>query len=239
LEKNILKGFLIKANQYKSGLAMPLSTTPQPQTPIWWYERFQEKLLEAQTNAAKTELVLLGDSIMHAWEAEGADAWNKVFTDINTLNLGFAGDRTEHVLWRLENGALEHITPKVTALLIGTNNIGHRIESTEETLAGILSIIKSIKQKAPNTQILLFAVFPRSKRPTAPLRQRVNELNEQLLKTTANTDICYKDLTHLFLDERGILQDNVAPDFLHLSSKQYEKWAEYIRPIFDVLLSRA
>jgi beta-glucosidase len=216
---------------------MSLSTTPEPQTPIWWHKRFKEKLLEAKINATEIELVLLGDSIMHEWETEGANAWSKVFADVNTLNLGFAGDRTEHVLWRLENGALEHISPKLTTLLIGTNNIGHRIESTGDTLAGILSIIELIKQKAPNTQILLFAVFPRSKRPTAPLRQRVNELNEQLLKTMANTDICYEDLTHLFLDEHGILQEDVAPDFLHLSSKQYEKWAEYIRPILDVLLS--
>ena len=214
-----------------------LSTTPCPQTAKWWQDRFKEKFLEANNKSSNIELVLLGDSIMHAWEAEGYEEWQRHFAGIETLNLGFAGDRTEHVLWRIENGALEGISPKIIALLIGTNNIGHRVESIDETLKGIISIINLVNKKIPNAKVLLFAVFPRSKRPSARLRLRVNDLNKRLEETVEDTDVCYVDLTHLFLDEHGILNEDVSPDYLHLSRHQYKKWAEYIQPIIDKHLS--
>src|SRR5690606_10362201 len=102
-----------------------------------------------------------GDSITDGWRGDGREVW-KNFEVYEPANFGIGGDRTEHVLWRLENGELEGIDPKVTVLMIGTNNIGHTPPDTSEwAAAGVEKIVDTIHEKLPRTKILLLAVFPR------------------------------------------------------------------------------
>ena len=89
----------------------------------------------------KVDLLMIGDSITHAWEDKGLETWNQYYADRNALNLGFSGDRTEHVIWRFQNGAIDDISPKLAVIMIGTNNTGHRKENPRHTALGIKRII--------------------------------------------------------------------------------------------------
>ena len=124
----------------------------------WWRERHEQKV--AVTKAGNVELAFLGDSITHSWEGGGKKAWDHYYAGRRAADFGFSGDRTEHVLWRLENGEVEGIKPKVAVLMIGTNNLGNK-ESVEDTIAGVKAVVKSLRDKLPETKVLLLAVFPR------------------------------------------------------------------------------
>src|SRR5439155_4166309 len=116
------------------------------------------------------EVLFLGDSITDAWGGEGhgrgatgSKIFEEEFVPLKTANFGIGGDRTEHVLWRLQHGELKGIQPNVVMLMIGTNNTGSN--SAEEIAAGITAIVKEIHQRSPTTKILLLGVFPRGEKP--------------------------------------------------------------------------
>jgi len=110
---------------------------PTEHREVWWLQRHQQKLAERETLKKNLELMFLGDSITHAWEVEGSEHWQQHFAHRKAFNLGFAGDRTEHLLWRIQNGEINNLSPKWVVLLIGTNNAGHRHDSPQEIAAGI------------------------------------------------------------------------------------------------------
>ena len=89
----------------------------------WWLPRHESKLEQAKEQAV--ELLMIGDSITHSWETKGKAVWLEYYQDKNAFNLGFSSDRTEHVLWRLQHGAVDNMKPKVAVLMIGTNNTGY------------------------------------------------------------------------------------------------------------------
>jgi hypothetical protein len=93
---------------------------PTERQEVWWLQRHQQKLAERETVEKNLELMFLGDSITHAWEVEGSEHWQQYFAHRKAFNLGFAGDRTEHLLWRMENGEINNLSPKWVVLLIGT-----------------------------------------------------------------------------------------------------------------------
>jgi hypothetical protein len=99
-----------------------LSVIPAQRIEDWWQQRHQQKLNECHTLGNKLDIIFMGDSITHAWEVEGEAAWQHYYTHQKTLNLGYAGDRTEHLLWRIQNGEINGLCPKLLVLLIGTNN---------------------------------------------------------------------------------------------------------------------
>ena len=120
-----------------------ISTTACVQTAKWavkWWKPRHEEKLALKENMGQVDLVFLGDSITHAWDNCGKKTWDQYYAKRHALNLGFSGDRTEHVLWRLENGAVEGINPKLLVLMIGTNNAGHREEPSKFTAIGIKAI---------------------------------------------------------------------------------------------------
>ena len=132
---------------------------PQP----WWLARHQQKLAEIAQKGSKAQLVFLGDSITHAWEDFGEQTWQQYYQSLDAINLGYAGDRTENLLWRIQNGELDGLNPKLVVLLIGTNNAGHRKEHPDDTALGIQVILQTISDKLPNCKILLLAIFPRGR----------------------------------------------------------------------------
>jgi beta-glucosidase len=206
-----------------------LSIKPAPQETIWWLPRHELKLAEKQS-MSQVDLVFLGDSITHAWEKEGSEVWAEFYESRHALNLGFDGDRTENVLWRLEQGEVDDINPKVLVLLIGTNNTGHRQDKAEDTGLGIKTILSVLSEKLPTTKILLLAIFPRSAKPTQKLRVLNEEVN-QIIRTYADDESVYfLDINRCFLDESGCLTSDVMNDFLHPNETQYRVWAEAIEP---------
>jgi lysophospholipase L1-like esterase len=211
-----------------------LSCIPTKRTEAWWMQRHVQKMTEKaatkaadKTNTSKSfDLVFIGDSITHAWEIEGKNAWHTHFSHLTTLNLGYAGDRTEHVLWRIENGEIDSIEVSYVVLLIGTNNAGHRHDKPSEIADGIKCIIGKITEKLPRCKIILTAIFPRSKNKNKRMRKAVDASNI-IIKSLANNDlIVWFDINQHFLDDIGILHESVMPDLLHPNALQYELWAK-------------
>ncbi|AEF56036.1 lipolytic protein G-D-S-L family [Marinomonas posidonica IVIA-Po-181] len=213
-----------------------LAIDSQPQQAIWWLPRHQAKLREKAT-MDKVDLLFLGDSIIQAWEQEGKATWETYYQPRNALNLGFNGDRTEHLLWRLEQGEIEGISPKLVVLLIGTNNTGHRMDKPQETAQGIKAILTMLEKKLPHTKVLLLAIFPRSARPTQKLRILNQQVNDLIKDYADDQRIFFVDLNHHFLDQNGHLTSNVMDDFLHPNAHQYKVWAQAMEPYIERLMS--
>lgn len=211
-----------------------LSLTPEPQEAEWWMPRHLSKLTEDGRETA--EILLIGDSITHGWENKGQEVWPKYFADYGTYNIGYSADRTEHVLWRFENGELDGIDPKVAVVMIGTNNTGHRQDPAECTAKGIGMIVDQIKQKLPETNILLLGIFPRESSSNGELRQLNNRINERIEKLGEEKMVTYSNINHVFLDSNGTLPEEIMPDLLHPNEKGYDAWATEMKPMILELL---
>ena len=201
----------------------------------WWQERHESKAIEAKKN--KWDIIFLGDSITHSWETAGKKTWNKYYQKRRALNLGFSGDRTEHVLWRLDNGEFEEVQPKVVVLMIGTNNTGHRKDPPKAIAAGVEKIIERINTKSPTTKILLLAIFPRSEKVSDPQRKNNDRANALIKQLTKKDGVTYLDINERFLLPDGTLSKEIMPDLLHPKQKGYAIWAEAIEPSLRALLA--
>ncbi|MBN2651425.1 MAG: hypothetical protein JXR63_03505 [Spirochaetales bacterium] len=206
----------------------------------WWKER-HEAMVKVVQEKQNSRLVFIGDSITHAWGGEpisdyktGDEVYRQYFSSYNPINLGISADRTEHVLWRLDNGAIDGLSPDYFVLHIGTNNIGHYPDMTpEDVFAGINAIIDKLKSSSPNSTIILMKIFPRSYRPDA-MREKINIVNNLLEeKYTADIKVKLLDIGHNFLYRSGNIKSLLMPDFLHLSVKGYKIWAEALIEIME------
>jgi arylsulfatase A-like enzyme/lysophospholipase L1-like esterase len=192
----------------------------------WWKDRWDEKNKDVNTpEAKKARVVFLGDSITQAWENTGKPAWDKHFAPLGALNWGYSGDRTEHLIWRLQNGDIQRVNPEVAVILIGTNNTGHEQRPAAETVSGIRRTLDDLAWKWPSTKIILMSVFPRGATKEDPLRKLNSEINEQLKTLTDGKRVYLLDINNQFLDADGKLSKDVFPDLLHLSPAAYNTWA--------------
>ena len=197
-----------------------------------WMKRHQS--FNARVAKGNVDLVFIGDSITQGWGGKGKGVWAKFYGKRNTVNLGIGGDRTQHVIWRLDNGNLKDITPKAAVIMIGTNNSGSN--SSKEIADGVEAIVKQIRTKSPKTQILLLGVFPRGTN-NADKRRKVNEgANAIFSKLEDGKHVHYLDIGPKFLQKDGTLTREIMPDLLHLSQKGYTIWAESIEAKLEELL---
>lgn len=171
------------------------------------------------------EVLFLGDSITQGWGDN--DVWKRYYGPRNAANFGIGGDRTQHVLWRLQNGEVDVIRPKVTVLMIGTNNLGSN--TPDEIAEGVTAIVKTLRAKLPETKILLLGIFPRAEKPS-PVREQIQAINSQIAKLDDGKTVKYLDIGPKFLESDGTISKDVMPDFLHLSQKGYMIWADAIEP---------
>jgi arylsulfatase A-like enzyme/lysophospholipase L1-like esterase len=194
----------------------------------WWRNRDREKREAAK--AGGYELVFIGDSITQGWEGPGREVWNEFYHERQTLNLGFSGDRTEHVIWRLTHNQLGPNKPKAAVVMIGTNNTGHQMQDPQEVAAGIERILELLAEKTPSTQVLLLGVFPRGASPWDPARLNNLGINQRIRRLADGERVRYLDLGEAFLEPDGTLTQQVMPDYLHLSAEGYRRWAEALEP---------
>ena len=207
----------------------------------WWLPRHLAKLEEIRALKAagkNADVVFIGDSITQGWEKEGKKVWEANYARYNALALGFGGDRTENVLWRLQHGEVDGISPKVAVLMFGTNNTGHRMENAALTAAGIKRNIEELRKRLPNTKILLLAIFPRGEKADDPMRR----LNEQISGIIAGfadqKTVFFKDINKAMLDADGTLSKEIMPDLLHPNEKGYDIWARAMNPELHRLLQQ-
>ena len=220
------------------------ATKPAPRDKGW------EKRHEAFVGIAKrgnVDLLFLGDSITDAWggEGHGTNGGHKIFTSkfvpMKAANFGIGGDRTQHVIWRLQNGELDGIKPKVVQLMIGTNNSNGSDNTAEEIADGVKGIIDEIKKKSPSTKVLLLAVFPRNtgKDDAAKKIQKdkIDKVNSIISKLDdGGKSVKFLDIGSKFKDASGALPKELMPDQLHLSEKGYEIWANAVEGVLTSML---
>jgi len=203
-----------------------------------------------QSKEGTAELVFLGDSITQGWEGAGKAAWDKYWApNYKAVDFGIGGDRTEHILWRLDNGNFDGLKPKAIVLMIGTNNVGHlgrpQAElgglvyhcSAEETAQGVKAILEKLKTKLPDTKVLLLGIFPRGADGNDPARKQ-NEATNAIIKGFADDKtVFFMDIGSKLLQPHGILTKEIMPDLLHLSPQGYEIWCEAIKDKVQELMN--
>ena len=191
----------------------PASAAPLAALPIdrlqtkWWRERHEAKLREKQ--AGPVDLVFLGDSITENYEKSAAPVladfrpvWQRFYGDRRALNLGFKGDATSHLLWRMTHGEIDGIAPKAAVILIGANNLGRAHWPTADNVIGIAAVVTTARQKLPKTQILLLGILPSAR--SAWASQTTTEVNAALVTRYAagrEAMVSYLDVGHVL--ERG------------------------------------
>jgi lysophospholipase L1-like esterase len=228
-----------------STFAAESATVPQPRDPAW--VKRHEGFVEIAKQQGAVDVLFLGDSITDFWRREhptqgGKKTFDATFSHLRTANFGISGDRTQHVLWRLENGELEGIKPKVVVLMIGTNNTGFERDGVTprntpaEVIDGVTAIVKTLRTKLPAAKIMLLGIFPRAETPDHPQRKQIAEINAVIAKLHDGETVRYLDIGSKFLAADGTLPKEVMPDFLHPNEKGYEIWAAAIKaPLAEML----
>ena len=197
-----------------------------------WQNR--HKSINERIKKGNVDLLMIGDSITEGWEGSGKEVWKKFYEKRNAVNLGKGGDQTQQVLWRLENGNIEGIQPKLAVLMIGTNNVG--CLNPQEIAAGVQAIVEKLRAKLPQMKILVLAIFPRGADTKDRFRQLNSKANEIIAKLADDKDVFFLDIGPKFLDKDGNLSRDIMPDLCHPSAKGYEIWAEAIEPTVKKLM---
>lgn len=214
------------------------ATDPIPRTDNGWQQRQDSMNATVASVGTAAELVFIGDSITQGWEGEGKDVWSRFYAPRHAINLGIGGDRTQHVLWRLDHGNLKGLRPKAAVVMIGTNNSNGEDNTVAEIAEGVAAIVSKLRASLPDTRVLLLAIFPRGEKPNAQ-RGKLCQINQVLQKLDDGTNVVFLDLGHRFLDSDGTLPKEIMPDFLHLSPAGYRIWAEAMEPKLASLLATA
>jgi lysophospholipase L1-like esterase len=223
--------------------ASPISRMDLP----WWRARHQAKLKELAR--VRPEVIFLGDSITQDWEKSGpadwqdfAPIWQRFYGDRNAVNLGFTGDTTASLLWRIRNGEVAGIAPKVAVVLIGANNLGRVHWSAEDTVAGIDAIVDELRHRLPETKILLLSVLPSERSPWVTRTTR--DINDRLAaKYKDVASVTYLDLSGIFLrngtlDRTLFLDPRLTPPDppLHPSARGQMLMAQAMEPVLAAML---
>lgn len=203
-----------------------------------WIERHEGFV--AQAKKGGIDLLFLGDSITDYWRIRGKSVWDKYYAPRRAANFGIGGDRTQHLLWRLQNGELDGIHPSVVVLLIGVNNTpieknGKPRNTVPEIVEGIETVVKEIQTRLPKSKILLLGVFP-YKQKEDPMRATVKQINTGIAHLGERPGIQFLDIGHHFLEPDGTLSKDIMPDLLHPNEKGYEIWAEAMEPVLSKML---
>lgn len=190
----------------------------------WWNGNCERINADIKKMDGKIDIAFVGDSITARWR--GNETWTKHWGSYRAVNMGIGGDRTQNVLWRLQNGELDGYKAKVFVVMIGTNNLWGKNAKPEEAAAGVKAILDLIQAKQPQAKILLMSVLPTGEKPN-PGRELRAALNK-IIRNYAGGSIQYIDVWGKFLESDGTISKEVMHDFLHLGSKGFDIWAEAI-----------
>jgi lysophospholipase L1-like esterase len=198
---------------------------PVARTNASWLQRHEA--MNRRASQGHVDLIYVGDSIVEHFDNQGKEVWEPYYAHRNALNLGISGDRTEHVLWRLDHGNIDGIHPKLAIVMIGQNNGGHN--TAEEIAEGVTAIIQKLRARLPDTRILLLAIFQRREKPT-PERAVLDRANEIISRLADGKHVFYMNINHIFVRPDGTIPRELMYDFEHPTPLGHRVWAEAIEP---------
>ncbi len=231
---------------------IPAQTTTQTEAdrPVARTDRNSQvahaRLLE-KARTGRIDIYFEGDSISRRWgtsDARYKDClanWNRNFFGWNAANFGWGGDTTQNILWRLQNGELDGVNPKIIVLLAGANNLGGTPwaggddAKVAEVVGGIKAILVVMQRKAPHATIILMGITPRNDRGTG-IVATIDRINEELSRLADGKKIRYLNINRKLADQNGKLFEGMTVDGLHLSVRGYQVWADALKPVFTELL---
>jgi lysophospholipase L1-like esterase len=178
--------------------------------------------------AGNIDLLFVGDSITDWWRQanRGLPVWDEYFAPLKAANFGIAGDTTQGVLWRMQNGELDGFHAKTIVLMLGTNNINRN--QNDDIAEGDRAIVQEFLKRQPDAKVLLLGIFPRGAAPDNAFRASIKTINERLATLADNQRVFYMDIGDRFLTADGTLTPEIMPDGLHPSTAGYRIWADAI-----------
>jgi lysophospholipase L1-like esterase len=198
----------------------------------------------ANLKKGRIDVYFEGDSITRRWRATDYPQflanWNENFFGWNAANFGWGADTIQNILWRMQNGELDGVHPKVIVLLAGTNNIGSFPASdakVSDISKGIKALLQTMREKAPKATIILMGILPRNdgRNPTAVMPS-INKVNENIAAFADGKTIRYLNINDKLADKDGKLLEGMTGDRLHLSLKGYQVWADALKLLLTELL---
>jgi lysophospholipase L1-like esterase len=202
--------------------------------------------LLAKRKGGQIDVYFEGDSITRRWGASDEQYkdflanWNTNFKGWNAANFGWGGDKTQNMLWRLQNGELDGLSPKVIVLLAGTNNVGNASplgnsgERAAEVARGVAAVVRELRKRAPQATVLVMGVTPRDDNPAVmPI---IDAANTQIAKLADGKSVRYVNINDRLAFPDGTLRDGMSPDGLHFTVQAYQEWANALKPLLTELL---
>jgi lysophospholipase L1-like esterase len=237
---------IVPALLVTAGLLAAQTPADQPAPRTDKNSQIAHEQLLAKRKQGRIDVYFEGDSITRRWGATDypqlLENWKKNFFGWNAADFGWGADRVENILWRLENGELDDVNPKVIVLLAGTNNVGNQLPSegidaaAANVTRGLAAVLRSMRAKAPNAVIILTAIFPRN--DNMAVMPEIDAINANLAKIADGRAIRYLNINSRLADSGGKLYDGMmnARDKLHLALSGYQVWADALKPILTELL---
>ena len=218
------------------------AATPTPQSTdpsSWWCQRFEKKCIDLKEKGAP--LLLIGDDVTQMWEenGKGLQPFRAYLQKepMSAIDIGYTGDRTENVLWRLQNGELDgYEPPKAALIMVGANNTLDFTEDEEppcDTILGIRSIIDTIKERCPETKIFVFSILPCGRTPNDQRRTRNFNVNAALSRLCEPLGATYYEINSQVMDIDGNFGEDFSYDGIHLNTKGYKVWVKNINKLLN------
>ena len=220
LALSALAGFAAHAAELETTIPVAAKTNSEK----WWNGNCERIDADIKKMDGKIDVAFVGDSITARWR--GGENWAKHWGSYRAVNMGIGGDRTQNVLWRLQNGDLDGYKAKLFVVMIGTNNLWDKKAEPADVAAGVKAILDLIQSKQPQARILLMSILPTGEKPN-PGREKRMAVNE-LISKFAGGSVEYMDISGKYLQPDGTISKEVMHDFLHLAPMGYDIWAEAI-----------
>lgn len=227
-------------------LSAAAQTAPVPDPSLGVTKRGNARFYELHAQHLKRakepmQLLFIGDSITEGW-TKAPEVWAEHFAPHQAANFGIGGDQTQHVIWRIEDGVLDGVKPKVVVLMLGTNNSGRH--SGELIAAANAKIVGLIRAKIPEAKVLVLAIFPRGPRLNrdgtpedhVARMQEIAKANALLAQLADGQHVHFLDVNAAFLDGEGRIPESLMPDQLHPNVEGYRRWAAAMQPTLEALM---